>query len=303
MKSISLKGFVLFGILAVVFSCKNYDESKAYETDASAEVAPSTEISSNAAVENPKSQRKFIRTADAKFEVSDVRRATYAIENATTKFGGFVTNTNLQSHVSERNETKISQDSSLQTIKYTVDNSITIRVPNTKLDTVLRTIGKEIKFLDYRTIKADDVSLEMLAGKMASSRSKTSEKRLEKAIDSKGEKLKSIVDAEDRLDLKKADNDTNVLNTLALQDKVDFSTITLQIYQNETMRSEVIANKANIDAYRPHIGIRIFDGLKTGWYILEGIIAFVVQLWSIILLIIIGIFVYKRFLASPKLKV
>lgn len=303
MKSISLKVVALLAILAVAFSCKNYQDSKVYETEAIADASAPSDVSSNASIEKPNGQRKFIRTADAKFEVSDVRKATYAIENATTKFNGFVTQTNLQSHVSEREETKISQDSSLQTVKYTVDNSITIRIPNTKLDTVLRTIGKEIKFLDHRIIKADDVSLEMLAGKMALKRNAAREKRLENAIDSRGGKLKSVVDAEDRLDAKKSQTDSNTIANLDLHDKVDFSTITLQIYQKETTRTEIVPNHAKVDAYRPHIGIRIFDGLKTGWHILEGIIAFIVQLWSIVLLVLVGVFVYKKFLATPKVKI
>ena len=35
--------------------------------------------------------------------------------------------------------------------------SIWIGVPNTRLDTVIKTIAKQIDFLDYRVIKADDV--------------------------------------------------------------------------------------------------------------------------------------------------
>ena len=79
--------------------------------------------------------------ADIKFKVKNVPKSTYAIEDATTKFGGFVTYTNLQSTISEKNETKVSQDSTLETTKYIVENNITIRVPNTRLDTVIKTIG------------------------------------------------------------------------------------------------------------------------------------------------------------------
>lgn len=300
MKTTFVKGFALLAMLSIVICCKN-KAAESEDGEISAE-ASSTQITSNAALQNNKSDRKFVRTADAKFEVQNVHQATYAIENATTRFGGFVTYTNLQSHVFDKQETKISQDSIVETFKYKVENSVTIRVPNTQLDTVLRTIGKQIKFLDYRVIKADDVSLQMLADQMASRRNIASEKRLEKAIDNKGTKLKTIIDAEDRLDLKKSATDVNTISTLALKDQVYFSTVTLEIYQKETVRNEVVANESNIDAYRPHIGLRIIDGLKTGWYILEGIIAFIVQLWSIALILLLGVIIYRKYTTKPHLK-
>ncbi|WP_395075073.1 DUF4349 domain-containing protein [Flavobacterium sp.] len=234
--------------------------------------------------------------ADIKFKVKNVPKSTYAIEDATTKFGGFVTYTNLQSTISEKNETKVSQDSTLETTKYIVENNITIRVPNTRLDTVIKTIAKQVDFLDYRLITADDVSLEILKNQMAQNRSNTSEKRIEKAIDEKGKKLNNIIDAEDYLNDKKVQNDNSKLENLSLKDQVSFSTLTLQIYQRETVKQEMIANEKSINAYRPNIGLQIWDSLKTGWFMLEAIIAFVVQLWGIALLGFLTWFGYKKFL-------
>lgn len=193
-------------------------------------------MSSSAAVENKNSNRKFVRTADVKFKVKNVVKSTYAIEDATTKFGGFVTYTNLQSNIHNEDRTKVSQDSTLVTTKYKVDNNITIRVPNTKMDTVIKTIAKQIHFLDYRIIKADDVSLQMLSNELAQKRSNSSEKRLENAIDSKGKKLNQVVNAEATLEAKKEQNDASKMQNLSLQDQVNFCTLTLNIYQDESIK-------------------------------------------------------------------
>ena len=143
--------------LGLIISCKNgnYEENATEESAPSSVVADSASvnsekdvISSSAAVENKNSNRKFIRTADLKFKVKNVAKSTYAIEDATTKFGGFVTYTNIQSNIFDEEKTKVSQDSTLITTKYKVENNITIRVPNTKLDTVIKTIAKQIHFLD-----------------------------------------------------------------------------------------------------------------------------------------------------------
>lgn len=289
-------------LFAFVISCKKHSESEEASIEMATTTASVDNLSSTATVQNKNSDRKFIRTADAKFKVKNVAQSTYAIENATTKFGGFVTYTNLQSNVSEKFDTKISQDSTLETTKYKVENNITIRVPNTQLDTVIKTIAKQIDFLDYRVIKADDVSLQLLSNQLAQNRSKNYENRLEKAIDEKGKKLKEINPSEENLNNQKELNDNKKLENLALNDKVDFSTISLYIYQPETTKQEMVVNQADISAYRPHIGIQIVDGLKTGWYVLEAIIGFIVQLWSLILLGFIAYVGYKKYLKKQVSK-
>lgn len=282
--------------LGLIVACK---ESVAEETpDYSENVATDSTsvVSSSAAVENKNSNRKFVRTADVKFKVKNVAKSTYAIEDATTKFGGFVTYTHLQSNIHSEDRTKVSQDSTLVTTKYKVDNNITIRVPNTKMDTVIKTIAKQIHFLDYRIIKADDVSLQMLSNELAQKRSNSSEKRLANAIDSKGKKLNQVVKAEETLDAKKEQNDASKLQNLSLQDQVNFSTLTLNIYQDESIKQEMVANEKSINAYRPNIGLQIWDSIKTGWFMLEHIIAFVVVLWPFALIGFLGFLGYKKFL-------
>lgn len=282
--------------LGLVVACK---ESVAEETSDYLENVATDSTSvvfSSAAVENKNSNRKFVRTADVKFKVKNVAKSTYAIEDATTKFGGFVTYTNLQSNIHKEDRTKVSQDSMLVTTKYKVDNNITIRVPNTKMDTVIKTIAKQIHFLDFRIIKADDVSLQMLSNELAQKRSNSSEKRLENAIDSKGKKLNQIVKAEETLDVKKEQNDASKLQNLSLQDQVNFSTLTLNIYQDESIKQEMVANEKSINAYRPNIGLQIWDSIKTGWFMLEHIISFLVVLWPFALIGFLGFFGYKKFL-------
>ena len=282
--------------LGIVLSCKESasKENATYMEEATTD--STSVVSSSAAVENKNSNRKFVRTADVKFKVKNVAKSTYAIEDATTKFGGFVTYTNLQSNIYSEDRTKVSQDSTLVTTKYKVDNNITIRVPNTKMDTVVKTIAKQIHFLDYRIIKADDVSLQMLSNELAQKRSNSSEKRLENAIDSKGKKLNQVVKAEETLEAKKEQNDASKLQNLSLQDQVNFSTLTLNIYQDESIKQEMVANEKSINAYRPNIGLQIWDSIKTGWFMLENIVSFIVVLWPFALLGFLGFFGYKKYL-------
>jgi Domain of unknown function (DUF4349) len=291
------KTIVALLALGLFFSCKQSEaeEASAYKSETSAS-SESEVISSSAAVQSPNSDRKFVRTADVRFKVKNVAQSTTKIEDATTKFGGFVTFTDLESHISDVEKTTISRDSIVETTKYTVDNSITIRVPNTQLDTVLKLIGKEVDFLNSRKISANDVTLQMLSNKLAQKRSASTEKRIEKAIDDKGKKLNQVIVAEENLATKKEQNDDKTLQNLSLEDQINFSTITLEIYQNQTVKHEVLANEKSINAYRPTIGWQVWDSVQSGWYILEKIISFVVVLWPFALLGFLSWLGYKKFI-------
>jgi hypothetical protein len=305
MKKTQILGSALL-LVAIANSCKQASktEESASEAISTMKVVTSKSeeanetVSSPDAVEPKNPSKKFLRTADVKYKVKNVPKSTYVIEEATTKFGGYVTYTNLQSNVSEKKETKVSPDSSLVTTKYTVQNDITIRVPNKQMDTIIKCITNKVDFFDYRVIKQDDVSLQLLSNEMAQNRSNSAENRLANAIDNKGKKLNDVIEAEDLLNNKKEQNDGKKLENLALNDKISFSTITLQIYQPETIKQEMIPNEKSINAYRPNIGLQIWDSLKTGWFMLEGIIAFVVQLWGLALLGVIGYFATKKILKS-----
>ncbi|WP_396172900.1 DUF4349 domain-containing protein, partial [Flavobacterium sp.] len=278
------------------FACKQATTSDEASAEMAADSVSIETTSSNAAVVKKESNRKFVRTADLKFKVKNVAKSTYAIENIVAKNGGFVTFTDLKSTVNEKSETKISQDSTLETTRFTVDNTITLRVPNTQLDTVLKLMVKEVAFLDSRLIKADDVALQLLSNKMAQKRLTSHQKRLEQGIDTKGKKLNDITNAEDKVLDRETESDETVLKNLSLEDQVNFSTVTLYLYQRESVLQEMVANEKSINAYRPHIGLQVWDSLKTGWFMFEAIIAFIVQLWSIIVLIILGLFIYKKYL-------
>lgn len=164
------------------------------------------------------------------------------------------------------------------------------------MDTVIKTIAKQIDFLDFRVIKADDVSLKLLSNQLSQKRSTNTEKRVEKAIDEKGKKINDIMEAENTLANQKEANDNRTIDNLSLQDQINFSTVTLQLYQNETIRQEIMPSEKNSDAYKPNLGIQVLDSLKNGWYILESVFVFIINLWPFILIGFGTFFLYKKYI-------
>ena len=256
--------------------------------------APNALVSSSAAVVNPKdTTRKFIRTADLKFKVKNVIQSTYDIENITSRQGGFVTSTELTSDISHTTETAVSADSTLAATYYTVTNSMTIRVPNAKLDTTLKEIARNIDFLDYRTIKAQDVALNILANDLTQKRLKKNEGRLIDAIDNRGKKLNETANAEELLLNKQEEADNAKVSNMSLADQINFSTINLLIYQRQDVKYELVSNNKDIDAYTPSFGSKLLDSLRFGWDILDEFLNFLVKSWGIVLFAVIVYFFYK----------
>jgi len=251
--------------------------------------------SSSAATVHKDTNRKFIRTADLKLRVKDVRQATFSIEDIVSDFDGFVTYTKLTSNIDRKTNVRISADSSLETLYYTVRNNITIRIPNTQLDTTLKQIAHHIDYLDHRIIVADDVTLKFLANKLDRKRMTTHGKRLAKGIDNTGKKLKNIVQAEEALADKQEELDATKLANLKMRDQMEYSTIRLYLYQRQATKRDMVANDSNIDAYEPGFMVKAKESLITGWRMLEFILLFLLKIWVLLALGIISIGIRYRF--------
>jgi hypothetical protein len=261
-------------------------DTSSYESD------PNT-MTSSAAVENKKdSLRKFIRTADIKFKVKNVVTSTYAIEDIVTGHDGFVTYTDLSSQILKVEVTPISADSSLETTHFNVINSITLRIPNTKLDTTLKDISKHVDFLDYRIIKAEDIHLSLLSNKLKQKRAEGNEELLKDKIENE-EKPSDYTT--DKMISSQEQADEAKIAQLYLMDQVNYSTVTMYIYQRESIKREVIPNTDNIEAYEPSFGNKLMSSLSMGLEIIKALILFLVSIWPIVILSLIGWVMYKKY--------
>jgi len=322
MKTITLS--ISFLILALLFSCgsskeEKYDQKNTStqessssfkeENDVSAnqsepnlssklssETQEKSAISSIAAKQNLKdTTHQFIRTADLKIKVNKVIEATYIIENIVAKHDGFVTFTNLTSQVNEFIETPLNNDTVLETTKFMVLNNMVIRVPNYNLDTVLKCIAPLVQFLDFRTIKANDVSLSLLANRFAQIRNNNSRARLEDAVAQQGKKLTEINDVENNIIQRNEQADEARIANLELKDKIQYSTINLELYQHQEIKRSKEINDKNMNAFEPSLAVKILHSLQFGWSIFESFLLFLIKFWPIVLLGLMSYFIIKKF--------
>ena len=253
------------------------------------EASPYSLTSSAAKEDGRDSVHSFIRTADIKCRVKNVPNATYAIEDVTRQLGGYVSYTNLTSTVDGCNTIAISADSSLQTIYYNVKNSMIIRVPNTNLDSALKAITPLVGYLDFRTIKANDAALQMLANKFKQQRIARHEERMNHAIDEYAKKLNETNNAEDGLLDKQELADNAKIENMSLNDQVKFSTINLALYQPQTIEKTLVYNEKSVKPYEAGLFSQLADAAQFGWSLFEALLVVFVRVWP---LVIVGVIVF-----------
>jgi Domain of unknown function (DUF4349) len=276
-------------LLLAQLSCTKQQDSFAENSASSAENLPSSHLSSSAAEIKKDALKNFVITADMRFKVDNVIKTTYNIESVTRKNGGMVVFTELKSEIHENNSAQISPDSSLETTTFTVGNVMTLRIPNNKLDTTLREISKNVAFIDYRIIKVEDVSLEMMSNTLAQKRN---EKGAERVANSESKKLNFDIENQGIYTQEAADNAK--ISNLLLNDKVKLSTVELNIYQNKQTTTKLVHSVPRSTGFGRSLGYEIVESLKFGWSIIESIIVFVLKLWSLILLFGVVFYIFKR---------
>jgi Domain of unknown function (DUF4349) len=276
-------------LLLAQLSCTKQHDSFAENSASPTDKAAENQLSSSAAELKKDDPKNFVITANVRFKVDNVIKTTYNIESVTRKNGGMVVFTELKSEIHEINSAQISPDSSLETSTFTVGNVLTLRIPNNKLDTTLREISKNVAFIDYRIIKVEDVSLEMMGNTLAQKRN---EKGAERVTNSESKKLNFDIENQGIFTQEAADNAK--ISNMLLNDKVKLSTVELSIYQNKQTTSKLIHSVPKSTGFGRSLGYEIVESLKFGWSIIESIFVFVLKLWSLILLFGVVFYILKR---------
>lgn len=282
---------IVLSVSILLFSCGASREEKQYMEESAKAMADSAAVSSEVTSQNktPKqadSIREFVRTADMQFKVKDVKTATFDIERIVSDNKGYVVSSILESTVNYKNSIRTSKDSMTDIINYSVHNDIIIRVPNQELDKTLSEVATHIDYLDFRKLKADDVTKQYVSSKLTENRFNHHKERVEQQIDTKGKKLNQTVEAENGLLEKQTWADESKLNTMELKHDIAFSTITIAIYQKETTKKEAYAYSFSSEPYQPGFGTKFIESVSDGASIFAEILLFFVKLWPIALLVI-----------------
>jgi len=280
---------LLFPLLLIValFGC---NKEKRSFGDTSDQTSASLEASDTTAEE------KIIKTADMRFRVKNVQQTKEKISAVIKADKGTLAQFSVQSTIQRTEKVKYSTDSLIELTSYRTEGSITARVPSDKIDEFTNKVAKMAVFIDQQSMTMDDQSITYLANKLKNQNRVEAVSQLNKHANKKSNNVETA------LDLKDSYVDNKIQN-LMIDNSVNYSIITLNFYQDNTMQKLVVAND-RLEDYRPHFFNRLWLNIQNGWVIFMELILAIANLWMLILLIAIGYFTYKHFrknkLALPK---
>lgn len=286
---------VIMGLTcAALLACKGGSESYEAATD-SVSVAAVPEMASEnseAASSAPSvgttsklpANKKFVRTAQMNFDVENVERATQQIESKVSMRKGYVTRSELHSSPQNEKTVGFSSDTLEQITSYNISTSMTIRVPNEQLDSLLADIAAVSRFLHYRIVKADDVTVQYFSASKKSQNLKAAQQKLDDAAQNSNYKAGDVLNSTQQSLNWANDEVDQKANTMSLDDQISYSTVELEFAQPSFVKRVRIPNQS-LDDYRPAFTYELVDALKTSVQIVKALFLFFVRIWPIMALV------------------
>lgn len=280
------RNIIAIAIILTIFGCQN--ENKKY---ASADAVDTQELNKESA--DTTAAEKIIKTADMRFRVKDVQNTKEQLSKTIKREGGTVAEFSIESSIQETDKVRQSTDSLKEITSYRTQGFLVAKVPSEKLDEFTNTIAKMAVFVDHQSMKMDDQSIAYLANKLKAQNRVDAIEKINKVASKKSANVESSLYIKDDYVDKKIEN-------MQIDSRVKFSTITLNFYQDNTVKTMIVAND-NLYDYRPAFINRLWLGIVNGWTIFKEIIIAISNLWMLILVGIVVFFTIKYFIRKNKL--
>lgn len=288
-KNFGFKFLSFLIISSVFFSCgaSREDRDLFESSKASQEVADSvSSYMKNLATDTINGvTHNFIRKANLKFKVQDVLSSSKKIEDIVANYGGYVSASELTSNKNYTQSTQINKDSLVEETFFTTINSISIRVPSQRLDTVMRQISDLALFIDYRNLHSDDVKMKLFSNKLAENRYKNFNSSLQQKTNTTKTKTSQVINVEESILNKQTSADEIRIESLELADQVNYSTINIETYQAQAVLKQVLALPNRIEPYKISFTEKLGNSFLNGLQILKNFILFLVNSWGVILIL------------------
>lgn len=273
------RNIIAMALVVALFGCNS---------NKNAEFATSKEIAAEPASADTVAA-KIIKTADMRFRVKDVQNTKEQLSQTIKSQGGAIAEFSIQSSIQESDKVKYSTDSLKEITSYRKDGFLVAKIPSEKLDDFTNTIAKMAVFVDNSSMKMDDQSITYLANKMKAQNRVDASSQIDKIPTKKTGNIETSLSLKDEYVDKKTDN-------MSIDSRVKYSTITLNFYQDNTVKTMIVAND-NLYDYRPAFVNRLWFGFVNGWTIFKEIIIAISNLWMLFVLGIGGFFILKYYKA------
>jgi hypothetical protein len=221
---------------------------------------------------------KLVKTASIRSKVKDIETGVRTLSQVVNQYQGVVFHQTITSNQINEKELVLSDDSLLIVYTYSPTASISVRVPSENLHEFLFDVSSIGYLTDENTVDIKDKSLEFLQNKLKHENRKT--------IPAKTNTINNV-----RIKDEAADQ---LVANLAIDGDVRYSPVTIELYQNQIIKKEVVANH-HISSYRLPFSTRIYTAMKNGIVIFETFTVMLLNLWAFILIGVVAYIVYRLY--------
>lgn len=279
------KYLLCIAIIILLFSC-NSGNKKDY---ASSENSTQTEIADQISSVDTIAIPKIIKTGDMQFRVRDVQQTKEKLSSTIKNQGGSVVEFSINSSIQKSDKVKYTLDSLKEITSYRKEGLLVAKIPSDKLDEFTNTVVRMAVFVDHQTMKMDDQGITYLANKLKAQNRAEVLKTIKETAKRKGNNVETSLYIKDDYIDKKIEN-------MNIDDRVKFSTITLNFYQDNTVKTIIVGND-NLYDYRPGFFQRLGLNLVDGWVYFKEFILAISHLWMLAVIgftLFFGIKYYRK---------
>lgn len=275
-----MKKYLIYCIITIAaLGCANEKRGESTATaDATAENLEATDSTLT---------EKVIKTADMRFRVKDVQDTKERLSQVIKAEGGNIAEFSIESNIQHTEKVKYSADSLLELTSYRTTGLVVAKVPSEKLDEFTNKVARMAVFVDFQSMKLDDQSLSYLSNKLKNQNRVEAVAQLNKHANKKSNNVETSLSVKDDYVDKKIEN-------LSIDSRVRYSNITLNFYQDNTVKSTIVGNDDLYD-YRPAFLRRFVLNIQNGWMIFKEFILILTNLWMLILLLVAGYFTFRYY--------
>ena len=214
---------------------------------------------------------KIIKSASISIEIEDYEESIAKIKESVKKW---------KAYISEEDERNYS---------YQISNTLIIRVPAKYFDSIITDFIKDVKQVDTKSISSLDVTEEYIDIETRLKTKREYEKRYLKLL-AQAKNIEEILKVEEQIRIIREEIEAKQGRLKYLNDRIGYSTITLNIYQYFD------------DLYKPGFFKNILDALQGGWKGLKYFIIGLFYIWPVWVILITGLILLRIYLRKRRAK-
>ncbi len=250
------KLLVMLAGIAMLGACKGYEEKSIADIDSLMQ------------------DTVLVKTADMRLKVKNVTKAAEKVSKLVADSKGMVMHHDMQSEVLNTREIALSDDSIKRLTVMNVNADMTVRVPSEKVEIFMDSVNHLSVNVDHRTLHIEDLTFEHAAG-ILKAENREENVQLRKKIKPSHAGADSILAVADNMVDRKVE-------TYKMEADATMSTIKLNIYANNVVQAEVVANE-DLNAYSLPLLKRVGMAFSNGWFYFTQLIVALLNIWPFIL--------------------